>query len=113
MVSTDNQLEVEFTPTVPGNYYFQWTSTLSTKLPVQFNVIVDHVNVFNLIGARVKRGPDWYCGDIDGGDGKLGTILKLGRLPIGYDCIVKWDATNAWCHRWGTKNVYELELVLA
>ena len=112
VVSSDNQLEVEFTPTVPGDYYFQLTSNLSTKLPVQFNINVHHVNVSKLVGARVKRGPDWRYGDSDGGDGKLGTI-ELGHPRTGYDCVVKWDATKVYSHRWGTNDVYELELVLA
>ena len=110
-VSSDNRLEVEFTPTVPGKYTFKLTSNLSPKSVVQFNLNVDHVNVCDLVGARVKRGPDWCYGDSDGGDGKLGTMCLPSSVVIGFDCAVRWDNNRSYCHRWGSDNKYELELV--
>ena len=94
VVISDNLLEVEFTPTVPGKYSFQLTSSLTKKPSVQFHVNVNHVDALKLIGARVKRGPDWCYGNHDGGDGKLGTVESRSNVPTGFDCSVKWDITK-------------------
>lgn len=72
---------------------------------------VDHVVASNLIGARVKRGPDWCYDDRDGGDGKLGTVQLSHNVSTGFDCSVKWDVRESCFHRWGTNGKYELELV--
>ena len=96
---------------VPGKYSFQLTSSLTKKPSVQFHVNVNHVDALKLIGARVKRGPDWCYGNHDGGDGKLGTVESRSNVPTGFDCSVKWDITKSHFYRWGTNGKYELELV--
>lgn len=37
-------------------------------------------------GVRVIRGPDWDYGDVDGGEGGLGTIVTFEDVTV-----VEWD----------------------
>ena len=110
VVASYDQVELEFTPAVPGKYTFELTSNLSPKSVVSFIVSVDHVNVCDLIGAQVKPGPDWYYGNHKLG---VGTIVKCSD-QIKFDCLVQWkhDDNNLYYYRWGTDAKYELELVL-
>ena len=108
-VASDDRLELEFTPAVPGKYIFELTSNLSSKPVVSFIVSVDHVNVCDLIGAQVKPGPDWCYGDYEDDVG----IISDSCEEEEFDCLVQWehDDLTLTYHRWGTNEKYELELV--
>ncbi|KAK6176196.1 hypothetical protein SNE40_014525 [Patella caerulea] len=41
-----------------------------------------------LLGQRVIRGPDWSAGDVDGGEGHVGTVVTVGGLET---AEVLWD----------------------
>ena len=125
IVASDNQLEVEFTPTQAGKYYFKLRSTGSLISGVQmFSITVasNHYmpskvtsvvpsTVHNgrkvatyetglgvLIGDRVKRGPNWNYLDEDGGAGNLGTVVSVcGTASRMHDATVEWD-----CYRSST-----------
>ena len=109
-VASDDRLELEFTPAVPGKYIFELTSNLVPKPVVSFIVRVDHVNVWNLIGTQVKPGPDWCYGDREVG---VGTIIKCKNIRD-FNCLVQWkpDHSNPRYHCWGKNGKYDLELVL-
>ena len=109
-VASDDQLELEFTPVVPGKYIFELTSNLFPKPVVSFIVSVDHVNVCDLIGAQVKPGPDWCYSDREYG---VGTITECSTNKES-NCLVTWehDNCNLYYHCWGMDGKYELELVL-
>ena len=40
-------------------------------------------------GLRVVRGPDWSCGDQDGGEGHVGTVVEVDSE--GRSVMVQWD----------------------
>lgn len=42
----------------------------------------------SLVGSRVLRGPNWDGGEADGGEGYLGTVVRL--LGEG-EVVVLWD----------------------
>ena len=106
VVTGDKQLEIQFTPHVPGDYCFQLIPT-GTLIKVQeFTISV------NCIGARVKRGRDWHYDNEDGGAGNLGTIVCPSKSSE-FDFRVKWDVTNKECdYYYGSKGWYDLTLVL-
>ena len=118
VVVDNNKLQIEFTPTLPGKYSFQLVPTGVSVVPriLQFTITVDHVKSSDLIGARVKRGPDWrYDDDHDGGPGNLGTIVACKRNWKGDHSIdVLWDSKQSRFvgYSWGIEGKYDLELVL-
>ncbi|KAK6176679.1 hypothetical protein SNE40_014932 [Patella caerulea] len=42
----------------------------------------------SILGQRVIRGPDWSAGDVDGGEGHVGTVVSVGGLET---AEVLWD----------------------
>ena len=40
-------------------------------------------------GVRVIRGPDWSHGNDDGGQGFVGTVIKISKEER--TCLVQWD----------------------
>ncbi|XP_046557960.1 E3 ubiquitin-protein ligase MIB2-like [Haliotis rubra] len=57
------------------------------------------------IGTRVLRGPDWAGGDIDGGEGHLGTVVNvLGETT----CEVLWDNGKQGTCRSGAQGKHDL-----
>ena len=117
VVVDNNQLLIEFTPTLPGEYSFQLVPTKCSVVQrvMPFTVTVDHVESSDLIGAQVKRGPDWRYDDHDGGAGSLGTIVVCKRTWRGDYCIdVLWDSKKSLFvgYSWGIEGKYDLELVL-
>ncbi len=62
-----------------------------------------------VVGARVKRGPDWKWDDQDGGAGRLGTVVIA---PTSSDWArVEWDAGGANTYRWGHDGKHDLAIV--
>ena len=48
-----------------------------------------YASMYQLKGSRVMRGPNWRSGNVDGGEGKLGTIVSV---PYDSDPVkVEWD----------------------
>ena len=137
IVSSDNQLEVEFTPTQAGKYNFKLIPTDSSISGVQMfsitvasnhympsKVVPSTVHIGRkvatyetglgvLIGDRVKRGPDWNYFDEDGGAGNLGTVVSVcGTTSLMYDVTVEWDIIGVQQrYRCGSRGKYDLELV--
>ena len=139
IVASDNQLEVEFTPTKAGKYNFQLIPTGSSILGVQkfiitvasshymsskvtsnvpYTVDIDrkvltYESGFSVIvDDRVKRGPDWDYFDEDGGVGNLGTVVSVCDIGDGYDVTVEWDyigVQRRYCC--GSQGKYDLKLV--
>ena len=109
-VVSDDRLELEFIPAVPGKYIFELTSNLFPQPVVSFIVRVDHVNVCDLIGAQVKPGPDCHHRNPEH---SVGTIIECSDKRE-FDCLVLWkdDDTLYYYYYWGTNGKYELELVL-
>ena len=105
----DNGLKITFTPRVPGKYSFQLIPTRFRAIGVQkFTVSMLGGNI---VGARVRRGPDWCYSDIDGGAGNLGTVISF-LTESNHEILVKWDVTNKeHILRWGLHGKYEVELV--
>ncbi len=62
---------------------------------------------FNLVGAKVKRGPNWRWGDQDGGQGRTGTVVALAETPAW--ARVKWDVGGiSNTYRIGADNEFDL-----
>ena len=108
IVTNDSQLEIKFAPTLPGEYRFHLMPSHFSIKGFLFTVTVDNVDVSTLIGARVKRGPDWHYGNIDGG--AEGTIVNT-RLQ--HNFTVRWDASKLSMSgfRWGSEGKFDIELV--
>ena len=117
-VSSDNQLEVQFTPTQAGKYNFQLIPTGSSILGVKtFSITVAsrsrgakipskvtsdvpstaHIDrkvatyetgLIVRVGDQVKRGPDWRYFDEDGGAGNIGTVVSICGIGNEYDAYV-------------------------
>ena len=51
--------------------------------------------------SRVRRGRDWDRGDEDGGNGSLGTVVKMlyvdGNVMEGV-CWIQWDSDSEWIY---------------
>ena len=90
------------------------TSSSGLTLPISSTSATSNYRKPIIIGARVKRGPDWNhlaYDNQDGGVGNFGTVV--GRSIIrNHDFVVRWDGkTTTYNYRWGSENKYELELV--
>lgn len=69
------------------------------------------------LGLRVVRGPHWEYGDLDGGEGHVGTVVVLEEplsdlkgalaLPV----IVQWDCGNRCRCRCGVNDKYDLRVL--
>eukprot|EP01063_Lacrimia_lanifica_P013784 TRINITY_DN20389_c0_g1_i1.p1 TRINITY_DN20389_c0_g1~~TRINITY_DN20389_c0_g1_i1.p1 ORF type:complete len:3992 (+),score=1256.92 TRINITY_DN20389_c0_g1_i1:1387-11976(+) len=57
--------------------------------------------------SKVKRNPDqWPYGDVDGGNGKLGTVVDTSETN---QITVQWDATRKRTRcRWGHERVFDV-----
>ena len=137
-VTSDNRLEVQFTPIHAAKYNFKLRSTGSSFSGVQaFSITVARnccipskvssvvpstvhngrkvatykIGVSVFVGDRVKRGPDWKYYYEDGGAGNLGTVVSICGIEDEYDVTVKWDFTGIednYCC--GSQGKYDLEL---
>lgn len=58
-------------------------------------------------GVRVLRGPDWDKGDVDGGEGHLGTITEFDSNQM---VRVLWDNGAECTCKAGTDGKYELRI---
>ena len=61
-----------------------------------------------LVGATVRRGPDWKWRDQDGGPGSTGTILSVEGFSI---VGVRWENGHRNHYRAGAENATDLVLV--
>ncbi|XP_076101483.1 uncharacterized protein LOC143071202 isoform X2 [Mytilus galloprovincialis] len=59
------------------------------------------------VGCRVVRGQDWKYEDFDGGEGSLGTVL---RVRIEGKVVVRWDGTNKGIFKIGHDGLFEVRL---
>ena len=61
-------------------------------------------------GLRVIRGPDWCMEDQDGGEGCLGTVVKVNAKEGAKSALVQWDlGTKAW-YRCGKEDKFDLRV---
>ena len=58
------------------------------------------------MSLRVVRGPDWRWGDQDGGEGCVGTVVKVGKE--GRSVQVVWDGGYRDWYRSGAEGKYDL-----
>ena len=58
------------------------------------------------VGDRVRRGADWKWEEQDGGDGRLGTVVRA-PTATGW-ARVDWDAGGGNDYRWGHSGAYDL-----
>ncbi|KAK6175251.1 hypothetical protein SNE40_013754 [Patella caerulea] len=62
----------------------------------------------SLVGQRVVRGPHWSGGDVDGGEGHVGTVVSVG----GFDTVeVLWDNGKHNSCRIGKDGKYDLRVL--
>mmetsp|Transcript_44796 Transcript_44796/g.136750 ORF Transcript_44796/g.136750 Transcript_44796/m.136750 type:complete len:2045 (-) Transcript_44796:355-6489(-) len=64
----------------------------------------DQVASRALVGARVRRGPDWKCNDQDGGVGNEGVIVQVvrsGRVAVRWDMTKGSSASKQYEYRAG------------
>ncbi|VDI65557.1 Hypothetical predicted protein [Mytilus galloprovincialis] len=59
------------------------------------------------VGCRVVRGQDWKYEDFDGGEGSLGTVL---RVRVEGKVVVRWDGTNKGIFKIGHDGLFEVRL---
>ena len=60
------------------------------------------------LGVRVVRGPDWEWGDLDGGEGYVGTVTELEE---GGGAVVVWDTGQRYQLRCGEQEKYDLRIL--
>ncbi|CAL1544045.1 unnamed protein product [Lymnaea stagnalis] len=66
------------------------------------------------VGYRVVRGPDWNCGNQDGGEGFVGTIAEtlgqgFGKPPINFVNVI-WDTGSMGVYRAGHEDKFDLRV---
>ena len=61
------------------------------------------------LGLRLVRGPDWCCGDQDGGEGSVGTLVEVGEG--GRSALVQWDGGTRGLYRCGEDGKFELRVL--
>ncbi|XP_055898216.1 uncharacterized protein LOC106053065 [Biomphalaria glabrata] len=59
-------------------------------------------------GMRVVRGPDWKWKDQDGGEGHIGIVKKVIRLPQKSSVKVIWESGDSNIYRAGSDDCYDL-----
>ncbi|KAK3722092.1 hypothetical protein QZH41_019853, partial [Actinostola sp. cb2023] len=69
-----------------------------------------------ILGSRVVRGRDWICGDQDGGEGSVGTVVSLTEfdddtLLFKGTVLVCWDVGIRAGHRVGLDGCYDLRIL--
>ncbi|XP_052100421.1 uncharacterized protein LOC127734536 [Mytilus californianus] len=74
---------------------------------VKVNEVRMLVDELIAVGCRVVRGQDWKYGDLDGGKGKLGTVLGI---PAEGKAVVRWDRQNIGIYKMGCEGLFELKL---
>lgn len=66
------------------------------------------------VGLRVVRGPDWKWEDQDGGEGNVGTIVKIGTESSSKTpdktVVVIWDNNVETNYRVGYENAFDLRI---
>ena len=60
------------------------------------------------IATRVVRGPDWCWGDQDGGEGCVGTVVKVEEG--GQSVVVQWDFGLRSQYRCGLEGKFDLRV---
>ena len=64
---------------------------------------------------RVVRGPDWEWGNQDGGEGFVGTVVKIGKpgssISPEETVVVVWDTGVETNYRVGYDGAYDLKLL--
>ena len=60
------------------------------------------------IGLRVVRGPDWKWGEQDGGEGNVGTVVRLGQDDK--RVFVYWDSGKQGNYRAGRSGKFDLRV---
>ena len=60
------------------------------------------------LGFRVVRGPDWEWGDQDGGEGYVGTVVKVDLIRKAV--VVQWDCRESCWYRCGAQDKYDLRV---
>ena len=64
------------------------------------------------VGVRVVRGPDWEWGDLDGGEGHVGTVAEVEEsMNGGRPVIVQWDSGNRCRYRCGVGGKCDLRIL--
>lgn len=67
------------------------------------------------LGVRVVRGPDWQWGNQDGGEGFVGTVVKIGKPGSAVSpektVVVIWDTGGETNYRVGYDGAYDLRLL--
>ena len=64
------------------------------------------------VGLRVVRGPDWEWGNLDGGEGHVGTVVEVeDPMNGGRPVIVQWDSGNRCRYRCGVGGKYDLRVL--
>ena len=59
------------------------------------------------IGLRVVRGPDWTWGEQDGGEGMVGTVVRLRKDN---HVLVYWDSGKKAHYRAGHSGKFDLRV---
>ena len=61
------------------------------------------------LGLRVVRGPDWRWEDQDGGEGCVGTVVKLGKASEAVK--VQWDCGVRGMYHTGARGKFDLRVL--
>ena len=107
----DGSWTVRFTPVASGIHTIQVSLRGIVKSPA--NQFECKTNVIGIpaVGARVCRGPDWSCGNEDGGEESGGKVNSNDYSPDEVLYIV-WDNGNGYSYAWGNSGRYQVELQL-
>ena len=66
------------------------------------------------VGVRVVRGPDWKWQNQDNGEGRVGTVVEVGKSGNSNTpdktVVVQWDSGFRTNYRVGYQNVYDLRV---
>ena len=60
------------------------------------------------VGMNVVRGPDWYYGAEDGGEGTVGEVVEI---LDNFKVNVQWPNGDTLDYRWGADGLYDLRIV--
>jgi len=64
------------------------------------------------LGLRVVRGADWKWDEQDGGEGRVGTVVKPGMqncdVVLNDTVFVRWDSGQLANYRIGSQHAYDL-----
>lgn len=79
------------------------------KQEASFFLVEAQRSALELLGRRVRRGPDWVWGN-QGGVDLLGTVVGVSSDEEGWVRVL-WDNGQEFFYRWGADGCFDLTLL--